>query len=340
MTERIDYHGALRPLAEACQLARADIQLVDTLLNAPRSAGPMIRKTAVFFQHLRFVLRVWRMRHGQHLLVREFSNVPLALLFPLMIARRRRLLFVVNHNLQWTVNRRIERAAFRCLGKMQCRFVFFEMIPEERLRELGISPQLSVALPHPCGVSPIISSSENDEIIEGLTPEVAPPARVGVVGEYRPEKKTDEMLSCLLKIPNIEIMVGVPNPERFEACSRFSGSDRIRVVDTSSTAVYRRTIAECAVIVLSHPAEAYRFRASGLIADAAACGTAVVAPGLPTIGKQAAGIGEFFQTLESAPDAVLAAIEKMRAGAYGFAEYRAARSAQQMASILDEFCHG
>lgn len=360
MTEPIDFHGALRPLEEACRMARADIQLVDTLLNAPGFGGPVLRKAAVFLQHLRFVFRVWCLKRGQYLLVREFSNVPLALLFPLVCPWRKRLLFIVNHNLQWAVNRWTERAAFRCLGKMQCRCVFFEQVPEARLRELGISPQFSEALLHPCGacgvspitcgVSPIISSSKNDEII-GLTPAArnnrtpavtpaAPAARVGVVGEYRPEKKTDETLSHLLKLSDIEVVVGVPNPERFKACSRFAGSDRIRVVDTSSTEVYFRTLAGCDVLVLSCPAEAYRFRASGLIADAAACGTAVVAPDFPTLGKQAAGIGEVFQCLEEMPSAVERAVETMRSGGYGFASYCAARSAERIASMLDEFCHG
>jgi len=120
----------------------------------------------------------------------------------------------------------------------------------------------------------------------------------------------------------------------------------VEVVDTSTDEAYREMISRCDVLVQNGAEISYFYRASGPIADAAACGTAVVAPDFPIIGKQVDGIGEVFQSSEtgsaglSLPEAVRLAVEKMRAGEYDFETYCEARSAQTIAKQLDDFSNG
>ena len=144
-------------------------------------------------------------------------------------------------------------------------------------------------------------------------------------------KKTDGCRDS--RLPNLGILLGVPNPEDAAHLD-------VETVSTASEQDYFTMISRCDVLVQNGGEESYFYRASGPIADAAACGTAVVAPDFPIIGKQVAGIGEVFQGLEKMSEAVRTAIEKARAGAYDFSAYRAGRSAQALARCLDNFSDG
>lgn len=167
-------------------------------------------------------------------------------------------------------------------------------------------------------------------------------AVVGVAGYYRPEKGMDDLIELLKKIngcrdsrlPEFGILLGVPNPA---AASHL----KVETVCTATPAEYQDMLARCDVLVLNGERESYFYRASGPIADAATCGTAVVAPDFPIIGKQVAGIGEVFQGLEtgsagfSLPAALLRSLEAVKAGRYDFEAYCEARTANALASYLN-----
>ena len=163
-----------------------------------------------------------------------------------------------------------------------------------------------------------------DQLVRLLKENFPPETKSREAGAKRPATERSE-------VETLGILLGIPNPEAVQISS-------VEVVNTASEEDYRAMLSRCDVLVQNGSKDSYFYRASGPIADAAACGTAVVAPDFPMIGKQAAGVGEVFQTLEKMPDVLRVAIEKVRAGGYDFSSYCAARSARALAKRLDDFC--
>lgn len=323
----IDYHGALEPLREACRSSTVGILWVENLLRAPPSCGALLRKCAVAVRHLYFVPRVWRLKKGQHMLIREFSNIPLALIFLLIFPWRKKLFFLVNHNLQWTVACPAEKTAFRLLGRMGCRFVFFEQIPEEPLRRLGINLKKCFSIPHP-----VPEAGRFRTRFGGIK-------KIGVIGQFRAEKGIDDLLQYLEALsPDYDVTVGVPNGAEFRKHSKFADGTWFELKDTSRPDAYRNTLSECDVIVLNHPASSYQFRASGLIADAVAARVPVVIRSLPVLESQISRpvrVGESFDDLRGLEESLKKTDEKLRNGVYRFDEYIPARSAAALAEALN-----
>lgn len=326
----MELHGALRPLQEACRAA--GLLYADDLMAEPqpasgrgrRASAALLRKVRVACRHARFALRVLHMEAGRNLLSRDFSSIPLAFLFPLLRSRRDRLFFTVNHNLQWALHRPDERAALRRLGRAGCRFVFFEFVPEEGLRRLGLEAANGLAIPHP--VAPCLCRRRRAGGIE----------TVGVIGEYRPEKGIDELLGRLVTL-SWRVLLGLPNADEFRARSPFGSHPKLEIIDTSDPDTYRRTVAECDAMVLNYPAGAYRFRASGLIADAAAAHVATVVRRQPVLEQQVTSpvpVGELFDDLNGLEAALKRTDERLRGGGYDFDAYCTARSSQALADRL------
>lgn len=327
-----DYHKSLRPLEEACRLAGW------ACIRCPLTGGrPMI-----LLRHLALVFKIYKIRQ-RRILLREFSTLPLLLVFPLLWPLRKKLYFLINHNLQWAARDPLERFGLTMLAKMGARWALFETQNFQGLENFGIPSERNLVLPHP--------------VLERFSKPWKKEGRpiVGVAGTYRPEKGMDELIQFLKeKFAMFGILLGIPNPE---AAAHLD----VETVSTGSDEDYFAMIARCDVLVQNGGRDSYFYRASGPIADAAACRTAVVAPDFPILGKQVAGIGEVFHSLdlsdsESAfgysqkkrpegkwqnmPDAVRTAVEKVRAGEYDFAAYCSARSAKALATRLEKFTNG
>lgn len=326
----INYHGALAPLGEACEIARAEILYVQDLLQAAATKESLARKVGIGWRHLRFVATVFRNRRRQLIVVRDFSNVPLVVVFPLIRWIADRMLFVVNHNLQWTIESRVERAAFRRLGRMGCRFAFFEQVPIELLKTYSIDPDRSVAIPHP--VPQTVFKRDRSGGVK----------TVGIIGQYRPEKGMDELLEQLAPLAGqYRIRLALPNLDDFRRESAYASADWIEMVDTSTSDQYLQAITDCDVVVLNHPPAGYEYRASGLIADAAAAHVPVVVRNLPVLRSQTTTptrIGECFDALADIPVCIDRVTTQLESGKYDFATYNNTRTAQHLADQLDELC--
>jgi len=345
-----EYHKSLAPLKEACQLAGW------ACLTCPLTGG----KPMIMLRHFALVCKVWRNRKRQ-ILVREFSNIPLLFVFPLLWPLRKQIHFLINHNLQWAARDPLERFGLAMLARLDARWALFESRLEESGFQLSLYPQSverfnislerNLVLPHPVPRSPLLQGFPKGAVSRcehrSVPVRVGSPV-IGVAGYYRQEKGMDELI-CLLKekFPEFVILLGVPNPE---AAAHLD----VEIVPTGSDEEYFKMISRCDVLVFNGGKNSYFYRASGPVADAAVCGTAVVAPDFPIIGKQVAGIGEVFQPLEKKPgagsacfqplekmpDAIRTAVEKVRAGQYDFESYCAGRSAQALAALLEQFKNG
>lgn len=317
-----DYHRSMKPLEEACRLAESGW----VCLPLPLTGG----KLMILLRHVLLVFKIFRISH-RRILVREFSTLPLLLVFPLLWPLRKRMWFLIHHNLQWAVRDPLERFGLTMLAKMGARWVLLETQDFQCLEKYNIPSDQNLVLPHPVSCKrPAGRASLSERAV------------VGVAGYYRPEKGMDDLIELLKKIngcrdsrlPEFGILLGVPNPA---AASHL----KVETVCTATPAEYQDMLARCDVLVLNGERESYFYRASGPIADAATCGTAVVAPDFPIIGKQVAGIGEVFQGLEtgsagfSLPAALLRSLEAVKAGRYDFEAYCEARTANALASYLN-----
>jgi glycosyltransferase involved in cell wall biosynthesis len=308
------YHQSLAPLEEACRLAGW------VCLTCPLTGGRLM----ILLRHSALVSKVWKWvgrdrRARRFILVREFSTLPLLLVFPLLWPLRKRIRFLINHNLQWAARSSAERFGLRMLARLGAQWALFETQDFPNLGKFGISSDRNLVLPHPALKSPAA---------EGCPKGGAGSPVVGVAGYYRPEKNMDELVRLLKdRLPEFGILLGIPNPEDAAHLD-------VETVSTASKEDYFKMIARCDVLVFNYSRDGYFYRASGPLADAAACGTAVVVPDFPIIGKQADGIGEVFQTLDELPRAVECAVEKARAGQYDFDGYCRVRSVEALAGRL------
>jgi len=321
------YHPGLRPLEEACQLAESGwICLRNPLVGfgARRGLfGKLLWKGAVLLRHVALVFRCWAVCSHPHILIREFSTWPLLLVFPLLLPFRRKLFFVIHHNLQWAARSRIERAGFTALARMGACWALFETQELTGLETLGIPSGRTLVLPHPVPEQTVGLKNRSRPVI-------------GVAGYDRPEKGSLELLTLLTNhFPDCDVALGTATPEKVSGLPGI-----VQIVDTASDEAYSRMLAHCDVLVQNSASDRYFYRVSGPVADAAACSTAVVAPDFPLLRHQITSpvpIGEIFQELEKMPQAVRAAIESLCAGRYDFAAYCAARSSQALAECLDRF---
>ncbi len=317
-----EFHQAMRPINEACDLAKTGWVCLSNPLVGWGEEGMIRWKLGILLRHIALVFRCLEKAAASHILIREFSSVPLLLVFPFLWPMRKKLLFMLHQNIQWAAQRKSEHLALVALSKMGARWAILETQNLPSLGEFNIPSSRNLVLPHPVKESPPREGCPKGGV--GFS-------AIGVVGYYRPEKGMDELVHSLQKnFPNIGILLGVPNPDAVAHLD-------VNVINTSTEDAYLEMISQCDVLVFNQRSDGYFYRASGPVADAAACGTAVVVPDFPILEKQVAGIGEVFQTLEKMPRAVLCAVEKIRNGEYDFETYCAARSAQAIAKQLDDF---
>lgn len=306
-----NYHPGRWP-QEACRLAQSGWVCVPNPLIGWGSEGDLRWKAGVLLRHFALVYRCWRVALRRYVLVREFSTIPLLMVFPLLWPVRRKLLFFIHHNLQWAAQSRIEKFGLNLLHRSGARFAMYEVCPD------GLA---DLTVPHP--------------VPRRVSGEKSPDRPViGVAGYYRPEKGMDGLLRLLTQqFPDCDILAGVPNPAALQIPS-------VKVINTAAEEDYRAMLARCDVVVQNSARDSYFYRASGPLADAAASGTAVVVPDFPLLRHQVmepVQIGETFRTPDELTPAVRRAVERMRRGGYDFESYCAARTPQAVADRLDEF---
>jgi hypothetical protein len=327
-----DPHAGLAPLVEAQHLTRHRVAVVRCEMHWERPwrirAAELAAKVVVFlWAHLRLTRELWRRRDHDLLVVREFLTQIVILVWPLLWPLRRKLFFLVNHNLQEAHRKPLERAILRMLWRTGFNLACLETTLG--FVEIGIVPdeRRFLVLPHP--IAPLAPPRSR---------EPGPPV-VGVVGEIRAEKGTAGILDVLAAIGaagrlDIRPLLGCPDREVRDAWAQRG----FLVADTTAPEAYAAALARCDVVVLNYVRERYYYRASGVAADALARRSAVVCPDFPVMRRQLsepAPVGATFGT----PDGLEAAITEALALREGLdealARHEQARSAQAIAALYD-----
>ena len=332
-----DFHNALRPLEEAVALTRSGMVC---LANPLAPEGQFGWEERPGMAKLRHQFWLW-WRHGalavacaragaRRVLIREFSNLPLLLWAPVFFPMRRRLHFVVNHNLQWAVSEGAERFAWRMLQRLGFRMVFFET------RDLSLPSFFQLDHPRHCVIPHPVAPPSDAVGFRRAAPNTLP--RVGVAGYARPEKEQRALIETLVAAGQGKwrVAVGTPDPTAHPPTLREAG---VEVRTTASVAEYESFLRDCDVIALAPREDRYRFRPSGVLADAVSAGTPVVAPDFPLFRSQLrapCAVGEIFSRPEELPAVVERALVRRAAGGYDFDAHRAARSPEAIARALDE----
>ncbi len=335
-----DSHRALQPLIEAASQTAAKVAVLPVPMHWdawPWLPGPfqLVAKVLLFLvPHARMVARIWRQRDHDLLVVREFLTVLLMVVWPLIWPLRRRVYFLINHNLQEAHRRVAERSVLRLLYRTGCRFACFETTAG--CAEIGIVPDAErfLVLPHPLAAA--------------IVPR--PPARaahepvVGVIGAVRAEKGSEAMLEALLQLRRegrlpARLVLGCPEAEVRAAWQRRG----FEVIDTSSPAAYLAALDLCDVVTLNYQRERYLYRPSGVAADALSRGAAVVCPDFPLMRLQLsapAAVGAVFGSLDELAAATTRALALRPTLGDALAAHHRARDPAALARLLDAFVAG
>ncbi|HSA79309.1 MAG TPA: hypothetical protein VLE23_00720 [Geminicoccaceae bacterium] len=336
-TGRADPHQALQALIEAAALTRAKVAVLPVPMHArdrrwlPRTVALLVKAVHFLGPHLRMVGQVWGAGEFDLIMVREFLTALLIVVWPLLWPLRRRVYFLINHNLQEAHQRGLERAVLRILHRTGCRFGCFETTAG--FAEIGIVPDRErfLVLPHPlvATLSAKPAAQPTDEPV------------VGVIGEVRAEKGSEALFKTLLQLRAqgrlpARLVLGCPQAE-VRATWRECGFE---VIDTSDRAAYLAALDLCDVVILNYQRERYEYRPSGVAADALARGAAVVCPDFPLMRRQLsipAEVGAVFGSQDELAAATLRALALRPTLASALAAHHEVRSPAALARLLDRF---
>ncbi|GEM_PF-5121646 len=303
------FHDVLTGLEDIAEVWPGPCRFEDGLLNVG-AAHPVLRRGRIFHRHWNFAGSLQTADERELRVVREFSNVPLAVSLWMKNCFPTRLSLMMHHNLQWACMNRTEAAALRFLVRRGISFVFMEQVPTQAMVDLGLNTDRCCAIPLP---------------VANLTPPVSaePSSRftVGLMGSWGPERGHERALGVLLEMKEVSgIVIGVPNPGSVPECR----DPRIQVVDTSSPQAFDRAIRACDAVVLNYGRSQYENRASGLVSDAAARCVPVLVPDFPVLRHQVSSpvqVGEVFASTDEMEKGLLQIKSASEAGAYDFQTY-------------------
>lgn len=335
LTREIKVHASLDGLLEAARRSGLPIQII-TLMEVVPPTGwrglPRIiaKKFGLLLVHFVLMWDAVRLPPGRFGLVREFLSVPTLLVWPVIWFRRRRLLFVVNHNLDSALCSKVHLFALRALCLMGIRLLCFESTAGLVKLNLACDSTQAFAIP-----TPLLPSQP--------LPPAAPhcPPVIGVVGNVRSEKGFEDLLHVLVNASrsgkiSARFLIGTTNREVRERCRAVGWEE----VDTTHPAEYFSAMSRCDVLVFNYQRPNYFFRISGVVADAICAGTFVVTPNCPGLASQIsepARVGLTFESLEELP-AVIECALKLAAETprEAFERQIAARGPARLAECLRE----
>jgi len=309
-----DPHMGLRILS-AVSRKLAGVAVVRVPMHIPEQYKSFRENTFValtfkFFGHFLLIKRVRHVPSGE-IVIREFLTLPLLMISPLIFSQRKRLWFLCHHNIAVAANNFGHRWALKFLQKIGFRFIVFENKSAWKVvdqHDVSLSSVRAIPIPLPQITTKALSGEVKNKLI-----------KIGFVGNYRKEKSPIWALQALElelelgdagALAGCSLLLGTSDPE---LRSRFS--EVAQVIDTNSYQAYLAALHACDVVVLPYDPVAYAYRTSGVLAEAIACGCAVVVPDVPILREQVfepALVGACYADCDGIVEAVRSAVALVR----------------------------
>ncbi len=283
---------------------------------------------ARIINHIQMSQYVFETKKGYDaVLFTHFLNLPVFLTF-LFSGFRSKNIFLLAHYMQQVKNHKLYFWLFRFYIWLGYTFLVFE---ESKLfNQIGFSKKELdhfIVIPHP-----VISRPEYKKNTSSAQ------KWVGLIGEIRTEKNISQTLNLLLSLQvelNFNLILGAPDLSIYAALPK---TERVRLINTSSTEDYFKAMASCDVVVLNYNKHNYYLRASGIIADALGTNTYIICPNYPLMQHQVMWptlVGNSFNSLKELPIVLQQTLNLPDANNNpAFKEHFMKRSAKNIASIL------
>lgn len=262
-------------------------------------------------------------------IIQDFLNIPLILVWPFIFSVRRKLLFVVNHNVQRCEQSLLEYMCFKALTFFGCRFLLLEFQNEQLNMPLLRGATQHLTLPFLITQTNVASNSKQKEM-----------KVIGVIGYQRKEKKVDDLLEHVDKITiklNAKFVVGTPNL----AILKTIKNPNCELIDTTNFKDYMRAIKTCDIVVFNYDSYDYYWRHSGIIAECVAEGKYVICPSFPLLRSQInwpQPVGMCFENIVQLEETLEAAMKNIpNELTANFAAQRENRSAKIASGRIDQY---
>ncbi|MBT8191902.1 MAG: hypothetical protein KJP22_00730 [Acidimicrobiia bacterium] len=321
--------GALWEMADAsCH----DVVVLSTSPNAVSSSRLREFSLAVWL-HLKGALGILRARRSDAIILTKFKTPLLPLLMLLTFPWAKRVFLVVHHTIQQAVMKPWSRPLLRVAARLGYGLLVFESaeeLPDEVAWSVGSMRMIVIPEPGPHSTWWKTGSS-----VSTMPRRVT----VGVLGERRAEKCSDELIRELKRVQaegevDLDILVAARNLDHYPQ-SLLAG---VRTLETPDMSSYCAALRSCDVVAINHEESRYRHRTSGVLTDAVVFGCFVVAPDYPLFRRQLAypaRVGETFSNLSSLGDALAGVLELRALGTDPFSEHRRRRLPATLAAEFD-----
>lgn len=266
-----DPHTILSRAFEKCTIGGRKPAIVKSRLSRLHSKSRTIRLIFVFLAVPLMVFDIWLSALRQSpVVIREFWNIPIAFVSPIIWPVRHKLYFNINHNLSGLPNR--FPLSLYIMALLGFRFVLFDgsatasHFPAKVLRAFyfPLFPCIPGEFQHRTESLPMIA----------------------VVGDFRPEKGDPKLIRSLVEALSDDSRWTLKIGKHGNKPSLFEAHNNIVVVDTSTHSDYLRFLSSAVAILVFADADKYYVRHSGTVMDAIACGAVPIVPNLPVIASQ------------------------------------------------------
>jgi len=288
------------------------------------------RPVTLIYNHIALLAQIARgLAEGRVVIVREYTNLAVAMAAPLLWPWRDRIILNVNDNFAPQIGR-VSRWSLHLLRRWGFRMMLLDgaHVQHDLVRRLGEMRLLTPYFSVPDKREPARSSSAGRRLF-----------RVGFVGYFRPDKggvhALADAIRALQRLPDVEVALGYWNRAQAE---QLPEDVRARLVlrETLRYADYSRFLGSCdAIVVLATPA--YTMRHSGVLVDSVSRGTPVLCPDYPLLAFQAlqpVPVGGTYATLEELPARVQELKARHAELRHNFEEYFRARSPRRVSAQL------
>lgn len=277
--------------------------VVKSRWSAVNSSYRPVRIFIVLVRSLAMVMDIVRAASStRYVIVREFWNVPLLLMVPVLLGWRRRILWNVNHNL------RNDSGGCPPVLSLAARGGFRFLLFDGSIAAASFPPHVRRAFSTP--LFPVAVRSANRR----ARPDVV---RVSLVGEMRLEKiasgSLELVIGGLCRLPGVSLRIGV----RRGVLPGAALPPGVELVDTSTREQYLKLLEDSDVVVILARRDAYYYRNSGTVLDAVSCGAWPIVPAFPVMKVQVghpARVGSTYESESGIADAVEDAIDGLGSG--------------------------